>query len=307
MSFSALLAALLLEYFRPFPGRFRRYSWFVGYANFLEHVFNAGEHRQGVLAWLLGAVPLSLLVAGAGYALGTLNPLLAWAWSIGVLYLAMGFKEFSLRGGNIAALLRREEVDQARHELGLWTGRDSVSLSSGAELARLAIEETLSCAYLQLFGSMVWFVLLGPGGVVLYRLAQILGHKWSAPEGPEFGEFGVFAARVRYWMEWLPVRLTAISLAVMGDFEDAMYCWRSQSGQWLDPELGIVLASGAGALGVRLGSPLAGQEGGTRPELGVGDEADADYLDSALSLVWRVLVMWLVVLLLLTLARWSGA
>jgi cobalamin biosynthesis protein CobD/CbiB len=64
-----------------------------------------------------------------------------------------------------------------------------------------------------------------------------------------------------------------------------------------------VLASGAGAVGVRLGSPIS--QGGLpldRPELGIGDEADMDFMQSALGLVWRALVFWIVLLLLLGLA-----
>jgi adenosylcobinamide-phosphate synthase len=109
-------------------------------------------------------------------------------------------------------------------------------------------------------------------------------------------------------MEWLPLRITAISFAIVGDFEDAMYCWRSQAEQWAQRGMGIVLASGAGAMGVKLGESIACRDGVEfRPELGLGDEADADYLDSAVSMVWRALVLWLVLLLLLTLARWTGA
>ncbi|MEN6587364.1 MAG: CobD/CbiB family protein, partial [Sulfuricella sp.] len=71
---------------------------------------------------------------------------------------------------------------------------------------------------------------------------------------------------------------------------------------------GIVLASGAGAMGVKLGDAIPGRDGiEPRPELGLGDDADADYLDSAVSMVWRALVLWLVLLLLLTLARWTGS
>ena len=70
---------------------------------------------------------------------------------------------------------------------------------------------------------------------------------------------------------------------------------------------GIVLASGAGALGVRLGLPIP--QGGLpldRPELGIGDEADADFMQSTVGLVWRALVFWMVLLLLLGLASLAG-
>ena len=99
------------------------------------------------------------------------------------------------------------------------------------------------------------------------------------------------------------MRLTAAAFAVVGDFEDAVYCWRTQARDWSDPDAGVVLAAGAGALGVRLGMPLTAIEGvEVRPELGLGEQADSPTLDSVVGLVWRALVLWLFVLLLLTLA-----
>ncbi len=298
MSFSALLAALLLEYFRPLPQRFRVYAWLAVYAHFLERHFNAGEHRHGVLAWMLGAMLLAGAVAGAGYVLADLSPMLGWAWSVAVLYLSLGFRHFSVSADNLAALLCKQDLAGARKQLEQWMGLDASSRPA-SEIARLGIEETLLSAYKELFGVIVWFVVFGAGGAVLYRLAQILARKWGALDEREFGEFGAFAVRVLGWMEWVPLRLTGISFAVVGDFEDAMYCWRSQVGQWAQQGMGIILASGAGALGVKLGE--------AQVEWGIGDEADADFLDSALSLVWRVLMMWLVLLLLFALARWTGS
>jgi cobalamin biosynthesis protein CobD/CbiB len=91
---------------------------------------------------------------------------------------------------------------------------------------------------------------------------------------------------------------------VVGDFEDAVYCWRTQAGAWPDPNLGIVMAAGAGALGVKLGMPLNEVDGlAPRPELGLGAAADAPTLDSAVGLVWRALVLWVFVLIVISLAR----
>jgi cobalamin biosynthesis protein CobD/CbiB len=86
---------------------------------------------------------------------------------------------------------------------------------------------------------------------------------------------------------------------VVGDFEDAIYCWRSQAGAWIRPEEGIVLASGAGALGVRLGDPISA-DGAlvVRPQLGVGEDAREDALASLEGLLWRALALWLIVYLL---------
>ena len=68
-----------------------------------------------------------------------------------------------------------------------------------------------------------------------------------------------------------------------------------------------MLASGAGALGVQVGGALhyVGGEPDYRPELGIGDPATPDVLPSAVGLVWRALMLWLVVILLVTLANWA--
>jgi adenosylcobinamide-phosphate synthase len=102
-----------------------------------------------------------------------------------------------------------------------------------------------------------------------------------------------------------------LSFAIVGDFEDAVYCWRTQSRAWATQRggehAGIILTSGAGALGAQIGGPLPvlGSEPEYRPELGIGDPADTDLLPSAVGLVWRALVLWLLLILLLTLANWA--
>ena len=110
-------------------------------------------------------------------------------------------------------------------------------------------------------------------------------------------------------LDWIPVRLTALSFAIVGDFEDAVACWRSQAARWAAQEggaaAGILLAAGGGALGVQLGGVLPTLTGDpdVRPDLGVGEPVEPEVLPSAVGLVWRALVLWLLLILLLTLAN----
>jgi len=101
------------------------------------------------------------------------------------------------------------------------------------------------------------------------------------------------------------VRLTAFSFAMTGNFTDAIECWREQAASWRARAQGILLAAAAGALGVKLGGVLH-EEGGIayRPQLGDGDDADVDYMQAAVGLIWRALVLWLFLILLATLASW---
>jgi hypothetical protein len=41
----------------------------------------------------------------------------------------------------------------------------------------------------------------------------------------------------------------------------------------------------------------------TRPELGVGEPADGPFLDSTVGMLWRAVVVWIFVLVLVSVAR----
>ena len=146
----------------------------------------------------------------------------------------------------------------------------------------------------------------------MYRLAQLANESWGARSDQDFGRFGEFARQAFGIIDWLPLRLTAVAFAIVGDFEDAVYCWRTQSGNWPDPGSGILLASGAGALGVRLGLPVTDgigldEQSDNRVELGLGDDADPDFMQSTIGLVWRTLVLVLLLLALVSVSGWVGA
>lgn len=302
MSLFALLAALALAYYRPLP----REDWlrflFKPYAAWLERNFNDGQARHGAIAALLAVIVPVLVVAVAYLALNEANPLFGMLGAIAVLYLTLRFGRFGSPAERIANALREQNLEGARAELAIWQTCQTDNYTD-REVARVGIEATLRHAHHDLFAPLFWFLLFGPAGALLYRLSYLLKNAW----GEQHQDFRRFSQRMFDWLDWLPARFTAASFAIMGDFEDAIYCWRTQASSWPGEAVGIILASGAGALGVRLGEPLSCN--GVlqyRPELGLGDVADADYLRSAVGLVWRVLVLITGLLLLLTFAHWLG-
>ena len=299
MGVLAIIAALLLEQWRPLSDRKVVAQALKAWADWLERSFNAGESRHGAIAWLIaGLAPV--LAALALYALlAWMTPFAALLLNISALYLTLGFRQFSHFFTDIQAAIRDGEIDRARELIGAWRS-ESATHRSREEVIRLAIEEAIAASHRNVFAVLFWFVVLpGPSGAILYRMAVFLDRRWGGK-----GEFGRFARKAHLLLEWPAVRLTAAAFAVVGDFEDAIYCWRMQAAAWPDPNLGIVLAAGAGALGVKLGMPLTEVEGlQPRAELGLGEAADAPFLDSTVGLLWRALVLWVFVLIILTMAR----
>lgn len=303
MSFLSLIIAFLLEQLRPLPYQKLVAKPLRSFANFLEAQINAGGYRHGVLAWTLIVFPPVLLTLTLYFLLLWINPLLALTLNVLVLYLTMGFRQFSHHYSDIQQALGEDNLEQARKLLAKWRGTSCEKLGS-TDISRLAIEEALAASHRHVFAVLLWFVILpGPCGAVLYRLSAILTEHWSRDAANGNCDFVRFSRQVFAIIDWFPVRATAAAFAVVGDFEDAVYCWRTQSGQWSDSELGIVLASGAGALGVQLGMPvLEGDALNDRIELGVGDPANVEFMQSAVGLVWRATVFWMLLLFLLGLA-----
>jgi adenosylcobinamide-phosphate synthase len=118
------------------------------------------------------------------------------------------------------------------------------------------------------------------------------------------------------------VRLTAVAFAVVGNFEDAIYAWRNFASRWQDEAIGIILSAGGGAMGVRLGNPAekaiavlpadaATVDSSVDPSNGEadalpGEEPTVRALQSTVGLVWRALLLWMMLLLLLSIAVWFG-
>jgi len=307
MTLFSLLFALILEQFKPLAAQRWVVEPLAGMADKMVDMYNDGEARSGQVAWWLMVAGLTLGVTLVWFVLWKVSAVLAFAFNICVLYFVLAHGRESRLFGDVVMALSVGDVERARVLVGEWRERDHAHASAG-EVARLAIEQGLVTAHRNVFGAVFWFALLpGPGGAVMYRVSRYLAQDWGERQDESFGLFGDFARRAFEVIDWVPVRFTALAFSVIGNFEDAIYCWRSQSMLWANKASGILIASGAGALGVRLGLPIH-EAGGIvdRPEMGVGGKADVGHMQAAAKLVWRVLVLVLLVLTLLGIAGWVG-
>ena len=306
MKVLALISALLLTYYRPLIEQNWLQSIFAPYANFLDRTFNGGTRQHGIVAWCMGVL-LPAVFLGVSYILALLfvGYFAGFLISLLVLYFVLRFSYFGQHAEKIGANLKEQNIAPARQLLAEWENTDTDYYNAN-QIASVCIETTFKRAHQGMFAPILWFALLGPAGALLYRLAHILKVEWS--QSGLQNEFYQFSQRAFYYLDWLPARVTAACFAVVGDFEDAAYCWRTQANNWPDQLLGMVLASGTGAMGVKLvdALPLHGILQ-PRPEIGLGDEADADYVQAAVGLVWRVLLLMVGLLILLTFAHWLGA
>jgi len=318
MTFISILCALVIEQFRPLRVENTVNVALTAFAEQVEGWFNDGQKENGRLAWLVMMLCLLVPTIIVTWLVAKLGPLAELLWSVLVLYLTLGFRHYSHYFTSIQLALNAGDHDTARVLLAEWTKQDTVAMEV-SEISRIAVEQALVTSHRHVFGVFFWFAIpvLGPIGAVLYRTAEYLARSWNGASHPESDNFGRFATQAYYWIDWLPARLTATAFAIVGNFEDAIYGWRHFAHRWQNETTGIILSSGGGAMGVRLGTPVehasmpaatdeTAIEPAAEPETPPGEEANVRSLQSTVGLVWRALLLWMLLLLLLSAAIWLG-
>ena len=329
MSFFAVLFALLIEQLKPLPRGNAVHDGLSDWLRFTGRNFDAGLDHHAWVVWTITVIVPALLAWGVFAALAQVSLLLALAWNVAVLYITLGFRQFSHYFTDIRDALDRGDEAEARRLLSEWRHLDTSELPR-TELLRHVIEHSLLAAHRHVFGVFFWFVLLsslglGPAGAVLYRMAEYASRYWAfdsrtldALANPRSM---VVSQGLFNLLDHVPARLTAFGFAVVGNFEEAVTCWRRNAGLWHHPNEGIVLAAAAGAVNVQLGGGAAPgvtpdrsrtfdsgipaqdmQADGSTP----GVPPVLDHLRSIVGLVWRSVVLWMFLLAMLSLANLVG-
>lgn len=318
MTFLSILFALLIEQVRPLRADNPIHALIRHLAQRAEAAFNAGELHHGKMAWFVVVGALTVPTALIYWLCAQLGSFFAFAWTVAIVYLTLGFRHYSHYFTSIQLALSAGDEANAKALLAEWTGQDTAALDAG-EISRIAVETALVTAHRNVFGVFFWLLMpFGPAFAVMYRVAEYLARGWNQPEHLRNDSFGRFAERAFYWIDWVPVRLTAVAFAVVGNFEDAIYAWRNFAQRWKDEGVGIILSAGGGAMGVRLGAPNINAADVLPVDASIVDAAPAEAevppgesptpraLQSTVGLVWRALLLWMLLLLLISFAAWLG-
>lgn len=298
----ATLIALFAERLAPQLAERRSLAWFDRYAGALSGRLNL----PGWLALTVLVAPWALLAVALQSLLhGVLWGLLELAFSVLVLFLALRPGSVDPAVDGYVAAREKGEDGQARHHAEHLLGGSAPE--SVEEEVRAVADILLLEANERWVAPLLWFVLLGPLGAVVYRLTA------HVEQQSEQGGLREAARLLRAALDWLPARLLAGMYILSGSFEEGLNAWR-QAGQVsvdtpreVPASRALELEQANRDLLLRVGRAALRTEdySVTTAISEAGDiEADASIVRAARGLVLRSLITIVAIIALLTLGDW---
>ena len=302
MNLIALLIGILIERLATRLFHWRRLRWID---RLIDRGFDQAA-RFGNLPALIPIIALAALLALPVLVVVLMlgDVLFGFAYlalAIAVLFFSLGPKDI---GEDVDEYCEALEVEDEER-----IAQTAMALAEGpvpAEMReRIRRVEAAVCvqANNRLFAVIFWFVVLGPLGAWVYRVTDLIRCRAvfnaarSADESARTAALRDAGTMLHGWLAFVPARLTAIGYAVAGHFDAALAAWRAGSAE---PAVSMSQASeellarvGAGALA------LGELENETATERGIRGARAAN------TLVFRLLLIWAVVIAALTLYGWS--
>ena len=165
MAFFAIVIALLLEQVRPLGQGNAAVAALRRWVRGAGRAVDAGGHHHAWLAWALAVLMPALAALGVYLFLHWLGGWpLALAWNVAVLYVTLGFRQFSYHFTGIRDALDAGDEERARQLLARWQQVDASALPR-SEIVRHVIEYSVLAAHRHVFGVLTWYCLLAALGL----------------------------------------------------------------------------------------------------------------------------------------------
>lgn len=271
MTVIVVLAGLLISHFLTAVGQWRNFDWLLWPVRRLRRRFPEQ-------AWLPMA---SVMVVSLAISVAAIWVVTALAGIVG--WMALGLVVFVYTLGprdldrDVAVLLERDAPEDPSQPPEAARAMRLHLDEEGKEAAAAVFHGGLS----RWFGIIFWFVVLGVAGAVLYRTTR------KALQMDELDrEHLEWLSRLRIVLDLPVLFLMVVSMALCGDLDRVYRVWRDSRGEmpaWMITP----------AILDRVAAVIAPAPAGFDEGLVVGHR-----------MVWRVLVLWLVVMSLLLLAGW---
>lgn len=270
------------------PQRLHPVAGFGNAAAALERRLYADSRPRGA-AHTVALVGVAIVV-GLVAERAARNPVAQAVATAAVTWTVLGGRSLEREALAVDALLRAGDLVAARERLTRLVGRDTSALEE-SEVARAVVESVAENTSDAVVAPLLWGAVVGMPGLLGYRAANTLdamvGH-----HNDRYERFGWAAARLDDLVNLPGSRLAgaATLLASPRTARAAAGAWRRDAAAHPSPNAGVVEATFAGALGIRLGGTnrYYGSRLEHRAVMGNGRTVRADDITRATRLARRV-------------------
>lgn len=306
----AACLAVALDFIFGEPKRYHPLVGFGWLANAIERQFNPKHSQASSRQRMIGLIGLSLLILPLVYLAYALHQYLnflrldfltlSFVLDTLLLYFALGHKSLHEHARAVSHALNKQDMTGAKTAASYMVSRDPAAIDP----IPATIESILENGNDSVFGALFWFFIAGGTGALAFRLINTMDAMWGYKK-PRYYYFGWAAARLDDFAGYIPARLTAFTYALLGHTRIAFCSWHQQAPLWYSPNAGPVMASGAGALNIKLGGAACYQgEWHKRPTLGEGEPPVTSDIEKALTLVRHGVISWLALALVVSAGLW---
>lgn len=298
MNLIALLIGLVIERLATQLFHWRRMRWIDRIIDFgfkqAERVANWPPLIPVVLLAMVLVLPVYLVIFALG---GTLAGFTYLILAVVVLFFSLGPKDIGEEVDEYCKALESEE-DEAIQNAAKSIVEGDVPEDAHERIG--CVEESICVqANNHLFAVIFWFVLLGPLAAWAYRVTDIIRRRavFNAARDEEAnGNVAMMrdaAVMLHGWLAWIPARLTAVGYATAGHFDEAIAAMRAPTEQ-----RDATISEQSENLLARVGTAALALE--DKPDESIKERGVRGAV-AANRLVFRLLILWAVVISAMTL------
>lgn len=199
-----LLITVLLEYYFNFGAVMRRWQWFERYCQYIESTLLRYFPHPTEIATIVAILAPVVLIVGLLQSL--LNTPL---WGL-----------LDLLFGVVVLLMTVEAKPLIQAYMKSASNKNQLTEALADNPGHLTFAQFLRAEKGRVLCPVLWYIVLGPMGAVLYRMSAELIQLDANSEHRQ-----KLVQRWLDWLEWLPVRLTVISFAVVDNFLPCFKYW----------------------------------------------------------------------------------
>ncbi|MFZ5635985.1 MAG: hypothetical protein ACOY82_05295 [Pseudomonadota bacterium] len=213
-----------------------------------------------------------------------------------VLFYAWGPRDLD---ADVSAVVDAEDAEGRRAA----AARLGPVAAAGIGESAAMIEGVFTSALRRWFGVLFWFLAFGAVGAVLYRLAALAAEGDYAEALPEPARGS--ARRLFALLNWPVSQAMTLSLALVGNFDTVLGVWREHGGASLRLDQAYLGAAARASVRCEIAEETQEfiEEGATPGNAWV-QLGEMPELRDAMSLVWRILLLWLAIVALFVVAGW---